>query len=800
MNHTRRCLIAFALSASCALAETTDWPKAFYLPEGDIVLYQPQPETFKDDRLTARAAVSVTPRGKTEPVFGAVWIDARVSTDRDTRTVTILDVKVPKTRFPNATPDQEARLAKILETNLPKAAATCSLDRLMASLDLAKREQVAAAGLSTAPPRIVFSSTPAVLVTLDGQPQLRPVKDSRVMRVVNTPFVMLFDMDGKAFYLKGGDVWMTAADAMGPWKAAEKVPAAILAAAPAEPAGSQTPSSTPQPSATGMPRVIVATEPTELIVSDGEPVYTPFPGNDLLYVSNTGSDVFMEVATQQYYVLLAGRWYKGASLGGPWTYAPADKLPPSFAKIPPDSPKGRVLASVAGTEQARDAVLDASIPQTAAIKRDAATLTVAYDGKPKFEQIDGTRMSYAVNTSYSVIKLENKYYCCCQAVWYVADSPTGPWEICTEVPKAIYTIPPSNPLYNVTYVNVYDSTPDTVYTGYLPGYTGSYAYGGTMVYGTGYYYPGWYGDLYYPRPWTWGFDPVYYPWTGTWYCGTGYWGRHWVYWGDGHGGWWGPGGYHSWGYLADKYGVKAGDGKITVDGHTYTRGELRNEMDKGRKGIGSGEIGGKKISAGDGKLTVGDKTFDRGELRDNIYSRRDNPARAAGVGKGQTLQARAAGGVENNVFADRNGDVYRLKDNWEQYGKNGWSKGAADRGVSLPGVEHSALEGRGLTQIHGLSRPSSGDVPQRAVSFPASGLNRSEMDYHNYARQYGAERARGFQNDFAARNVPVRSQERRDFGEGRRDFGGRHSSLGGGRPGFGGGGFHGGGFHGGGRR
>jgi len=522
--------------------EAPEWPKEIDFPKGKIVIYQPQADTFKDDKLTGRAAVSVTMKDKPEPVFGAVWIDARVSTDRDARTVTILDIKVPKVRFPHATPEQEAKLSKILETHFPQTGLTFSLDRLLTSLDLAEKEQVAADRLSTHPPRIIFSSTPAVLVILDGKPKLQRVKNSRVMRVVNTPFLILFDTEKPAFYLEGGGTWLTASDIMGPWQTAEKVPPAVLAAAPAEPVAIASPAATPQPVPTAMPRIIVSTEPAELIVSDGEPTWTPIVGDELLYMSNTGSDMFMEVASSHYYVLLAGRWFWSARLNGPWTYAAPDKLPPSFAKIPPDSSKGRVRANIAGTQEAKDAVLDASIPQTAAIKRSEAKLTVTYDGPPQFKNIEGTDMSYAVNTQYSVIKAEGKYYCCYQAVWYVAASPMGPWSVCSSVPKEIYTIPPTCPIYNVRYVYVYDSTPDEVNVGYLPGYTGNYAYDGTVVYGTGYSYPGWFDSDYYPEPCTWGFDPVYYPWTGTWYPGVGPWGHDWVY-SNVYGGWWGPGGW-----------------------------------------------------------------------------------------------------------------------------------------------------------------------------------------------------------------------------------------------------------------
>ncbi len=57
------------------------------------------------------------------------------------------------------------------------------------------------------------------------------------------------------------------------------------------------------------PQVIVATQPTELIETTGPAEYAPVEGTDLLYVSNTDSDVFMDIDTQSLYVLLAGRWF-----------------------------------------------------------------------------------------------------------------------------------------------------------------------------------------------------------------------------------------------------------------------------------------------------------------------------------------------------------------------------------------------------------------------------------------------------------------------------------------------------------
>jgi hypothetical protein len=204
-----------------------------------------------------------------------------------------------------------------------------------------------------------------------------------------------------------------------------------------------------------------------------------------MYVSNPAMPVFKDTKSSTFYYLVAGRWFSAPALPGPWTAASAN-LPAEFARIPEDSPMAFVLSSVPGTIEAKDAVLLASVPHKATITISDATVTVAYQGDPKFVAIQGTPMKYAVNTAYQVINANGQYYCCYNGVWFVAPAPTGPWAVCTSVPAVIYTIPPSCPVYNVTYVQVYSSTPTTVVCGYTSGYSGEYvAATGALMFGAG---------------------------------------------------------------------------------------------------------------------------------------------------------------------------------------------------------------------------------------------------------------------------------------------------------------------------
>ena len=78
---------------------------------------------------------------------------------------------------------------------------------------------------------------------------------------------------------------------------------------------------------------------------------------------------------------------------------PATSCRRTFAAIPDDSPKENVKASIPGTEQAEEAVVANSVPQTAQVKRSEAKFAPVYDGEPKLAPIEGTKLQYVVNTS-----------------------------------------------------------------------------------------------------------------------------------------------------------------------------------------------------------------------------------------------------------------------------------------------------------------------------------------------------------------------------------------------------------------
>lgn len=620
--------ILLLLPLCIAIRAQDAWPKKISAPDGTLInIYQPQPEHFKGNVLTARSAVAI--ENTPNPVFGTFWWKATVTTDRDQREITLDSVQVTDIRIPKDTATaQLAALRSAIQAQLPATAGMLSMDDILTALDQQMDEARLSSGIATQPPIILFVQHPAVLVTIDGTPHLENSKKWGLPTVVNSPFTIVQNRD-KQFYLWGGGRWYTSAAAAGPYVVythrpdhrLRKIERTFQKTAPLD----------------TIPAIVVTTAPAELLQTDSTPAFLPIEGTSLLYVSNSPNDIFLDTKTQTYYILLSGRWYSAAILqgGDSWTYVASDRLPADFAKIPEGSAKDNVLASVAGTEAAKEAIMDAQIPQTAKIDRSSATTQVNYDGHPSFQAIPGTQLQYAVNTSSTVFLYNNAYYALDNGVWFTAGQPDGPWTVSTIRPAGLDEIPPSCPVYNAKYVDIYDVTPDYVYMGYTPGYLNNFVFGPTVVYGTGFNYMPWIGAYYYPRPWSWGFGMVYNPWYG-WGFGPGF-GYDWFDLDAGFG-WWGPDFYYpcfwgaGWGYGAHSF--YGHDARFEPRMHLYAH----NNLYHGRPGVKDRRDRG---SLGDRLGARPTSTF--ADREGNVFQRDDN---------GQ-WQARSAGGRAETPALDR---------------------------------------------------------------------------------------------------------------------------------------------------
>ncbi len=511
------------IAAKGSLSEPTDpgWPREITRNGIRFVYYQPQVDDWKDfHELRARLAFTLTPKGG-KPVAGIEELSGRTVPNLETRTVAIDNIEIVAVRFPSLSDSEAEKMSELLRSTFPGKPLTVSLDRLIASAQVGE-EKVKPVAVKTDAPPIFTSTEPAVLLTVDAKPVLAPIKGSQLKFVLNTNWDLFFAPSDSHYYLLIKKLWLSADSLDGRWTPTRKLPVEF-GNLPSD--WDRVKQALPPRAEQGKPpKVFFSAVPAELIIFSGAPSFKSIPGTQLSYATNTKSWIFRDAAQNEIYYLVTGRWFRADSLTGPWSYAGND-LPPDFQQIPTESAAAEVLSSVPGTSEAEDAVLLAQIPTSAVIDRaDAESkVKVEYQGEPQFAAIEGTDLRYATNTDATVIQVEDRYYLCANAVWFVAPDPTGPWKTVTEVPPVIYTIPPSSPVYRATYVKVDGSNEKEVTCSYTAGYSGAYvakaAAAAVLVWGTGYYYP----PYVYPAP-----VPIYHPYyptygvAATYYPATGY--------------------------------------------------------------------------------------------------------------------------------------------------------------------------------------------------------------------------------------------------------------------------------------
>ena len=510
MRYTRILIAVLGIiltACSCALAQDPGWPRKLVKPGGTVIIYQPQVDNWNNfTDITWRQAFQLTPTdGKM--IVGAASFEGTTEVNTDTHTVFMFNIKVLNTYFPGQDPATSAQLDQLIRSFVPLTF-NASLDRLVAYMP--KPQSVKTVELKNDPPFIFVSYSPAILLGIDGEPVLSDISKTNLKFVINTTWPLFFDKSASQYYLLVNNIWLTAGDLHGPWMRATKL-SKEFTKIPDSGKFADVKKAVPPPQISNpiIPQVFYSTVPAEVILFDGQPTYTAIPGTQLVYANNTDSPVFVYSATQTYYYLAAGRWFSAQNLTGPWTFASLN-LPADFANIPLSNPASAILASVPGTSQAKDAVLIAQIPTTMLLNPTTAAeqARVTYTGDPQFTPIEGTTLQYATNTPDKVIQVGDVYYLCLQGVWFMSTSPLGPWTTASSVPQVIYTIPPSSPVYNVTYVTQVTTSTGYVQSSYTAGYLGAFvmgaAVGAIVTSGTGYYYPPYIG---YPP---YGY-PVYHP-------------------------------------------------------------------------------------------------------------------------------------------------------------------------------------------------------------------------------------------------------------------------------------------------
>ncbi|HVY16249.1 MAG TPA: hypothetical protein VHB27_13575 [Rhodopila sp.] len=741
----------------------TVWPHTITVNNASVTVYQPQAMAWPDHEvLTARAAIAVTPAAGGAPVLGTIELKLKTRTDPTGQQVSLSDPELVSSHFPALDTEAATRLDGQIRSALPTVQMNpVAVDSIL--LSLKGQAEAATVEVKNDPPVIFVSDKPASLVVFDGDPVLAPVGKTGLSFAMNTNWEVF--SDGHAWYLLNDGTWFRAPAFSGPYTPTTQLPPAF-SALPHEdvfaPARKAVPPSRKQPAS--IPAIFVSTKPAEIIVTQGPPQFAPVPGTTLQSVKNTGSTLFFQPSGGTFYLLVSGRWFSAKGLDGPWTFA-TDHLPPDFAMIPPKAPQAAVLPSVPGTAQAQLAVLQAQVPHQATLPK-TVKVKVVYAGPPQFKPIPGTPLTYAVNTTFQVIETGGKYYVCYQGAWFVGPSPNGPWVLAESVPPVIYAIPPSSPLYPVTYVKVYTVTPTAVTYGYTAGYVMGYASAGVIVYGTGYYYP----PVVIPGP-----VPVYYPYPysyagNVWYNSTtGAWARGGTIYGP-YGGVATGGTYYNpnngaWGRAGAIYGPNGGVGGFSY--YNPSTGGYAHGSASWSNGSGYAQASYYNPHTGVSGSTQqnfnpysrwGSSTFTGPNQTVNTKSGSNAHGSAGGFSSSTGAEGAGYRGVNGNkggVAKTQNGDVYAGHDgNVYQHSSDGWSKWnnggwqpvnppsrTSPQGTNIQGTNTQGANTLGGTQGAKQGGTQSGANRTTRSSLDTSSYNQLEQDRQaRNAGRYGGSR------------------------------------------------------------
>ncbi len=483
-------------------AQDPGWPRQLTNNGSVLILYTPQVAEWTNYELIEfRMAFSLTPY-QAKQVVGVVYINATTNVDTYNHMVSIYNMNITDVHFPGMDDATAASMGQTVRGFLDVTkTVNVSMERIVACTPK-KQNATQSVSVKNDPPTIFVSNTPAILLQSEGQAGITDAVKGGIQYVFNANWPVFFEKSSSTYYLFDNLEWQKSTQLGGPWTFTAKLPSSLKSLSKDDNWKTLLKDAIPAPdhASIKMPKIFYTETPAEIILFQGAPVFANIPGTSLTYATNTNNNVFYSNATSLYYYLAAGRWFSAPGMNGPWTFA-TPNLPADFARIPDSSPASRILSSVPGTDEAADAVMIAQIPTKTLVDPKAAPpVTITYSGPPKYVAIDGTNLSYIQNTTEKVIMVsDNQYYACVSGLWYVATTAQGPWVLATSVPQVIYTIPPSSPVYNVTYVTQTVTTSGTISASYTAGYMGAFVVGvgvGVIIAsGTGWYYPPY---VYYP--------------------------------------------------------------------------------------------------------------------------------------------------------------------------------------------------------------------------------------------------------------------------------------------------------------
>jgi hypothetical protein len=244
-------------------------------------------EEWVGNRWLARAAFSVSNGPSSQPNYGVLWFQARTEIDKAKRLVSFTEIEITRVTFPSA-PDKSGAYQGALQSHVAQKGEVIALDRVVTDIAANPAESTGSGyEVKNDPPKIFFSTKPALLILIDGAPVLRSVAGTDLERVINTRALLLNDRRTGKFYLRLMDGWLEAGNVNGQWQPAANAPEYLNKALEIAAASKQVDlleGSGP------VPDIYVSNVAAELLQTRGEPQIAAIPNTQLIYVSNSDND------------------------------------------------------------------------------------------------------------------------------------------------------------------------------------------------------------------------------------------------------------------------------------------------------------------------------------------------------------------------------------------------------------------------------------------------------------------------------------------------------------------------------
>ncbi len=193
-------------------------------------------------------------------------------------------------------------------------------------------------------PRVLYTTEPAELIVVQGEPVLEAVIESGELQYVSNAWAPLFELSGRWFYPVAGRWFVSdSLRAEADWEYVQALPSEFADIPQDHPLAylRSTVAGTPEARVAALEAILPRQKtlardavPPVTVVYDGEPEFKRIEGTPVLRAVNSPQHVLLLDGV--YYLCFEGAWYSASLPRGPW--AVTDDVAEAVYSIPPESP------------------------------------------------------------------------------------------------------------------------------------------------------------------------------------------------------------------------------------------------------------------------------------------------------------------------------------------------------------------------------------------------------------------------------------------------------------------------------